>query len=206
MEVKDLFSDTGAASAPRSLADLNAQIAAAAPGVAGGTRPVFGEGPLGAAIAFVGEQPGDQEDLAGRPFVGPAGQLFDKALDEVGIVRAEAYVTNAVKHFKFVERGKRRLHQRPNAGEIKHYRWWLRIELDLVGPRLVVALGATAVQALTGKALPVTANRGETRFDDRPGYITVHPSYLLRLPDLASRRAAWDAFQDDFERIRVLAA
>ena len=114
------------------------------------------------AIAFVGEQPGDQEDLQGRPFVGPAGQLLDRALAEAGIDRSEAYVTNAVKHFKFVQRGKRRLHQRPTAGEVTHYRWWLKNELDLVGPRLVVALGATAVLALAGKPLPITANRGET--------------------------------------------
>ena len=141
--------------APASLADLNALIAAAPPMVEGGTRAVLGEGPVGAAIAFVGEQPGDQEDLQGRPFVGPAGQLFDRALTEAGIDRAEAYVTNAVKHFKYVQRGKRRLHQRPTAGEVKHYRWWLKQELDLVGPRLVVALGATAVLALSGKAMPV---------------------------------------------------
>ena len=151
--------------------------------VEGGTRAVLGEGPVGAAIAFVGEQPGDQEDLQGRPFVGPAGQLFDRALAEAGIDRAAAYVTNAVKHFKFVQRGKRRLHQRPTAGEVAHYRWWLKQELDLVAPRLVVALGATAVLALAGKALPVNANRGPTTFDNRRGYITVHPSYLLRIPD-----------------------
>ena len=103
--------------------------------------------------------------------------------------RSGVYVTNAVKHFKYVQRGKRRLHQRPTAGEVKHYRWWLKTELDLVGPRVVVALGATAVLALAGKALPISANRGETRFDNRRGYITVHPSYLLRLPDEAEKAA-----------------
>ena len=146
--------------APHSLTELNALIAAAPPMVEGGTRAVLGEGPIGAAIAFVGEQPGDQEDLQGHPFVGPAGQVFDRALAEVGIDRGSAYVTNAVKHFKYVQRGKRRLHQRPTAGEVKHYRWWLTQELDFVAPRLVVTLGATALLALSGKALPLGANRG----------------------------------------------
>ena len=172
----------------------------------GGTKAVFGEGPVGAAIALVGEQPGDQEDLEGRPFVGPAGRLLDKALAEAEIPRDETYVTNAVKHFKYVQRGKRRLHQKPNAGEVKHYRWWLRQELDLVGPRVVVAMGATAVLALVGRALPIGKNRGETRFENRLGYITVHPSYLLRLPDEAAKRAEWRAFVADLERVRELAA
>ena len=191
---------------PQSLAELNGQIAAAPPMVAGGSRAVLGEGPVGAAIAFVGEQPGDREDLAGRPFVGPAGQLFDRALAEAGIDRAAAYVTNAVKHFKYVQRGKRRLHQRPTNGEVTHYRWWLKKELDLIGPRLVVALGATAVLALAGKPLPITANRGETRFDNRLGYITVHPSYLLRLPDEADKEEAYAAFRADLARVREIAA
>ena len=190
---------------PRTLDELNRLIAAADPMVEGGTRAVLGEGPVGAAIAFVGEQPGDQEDLQGRPFVGPAGQLLDRALAEVGIDRSKAYVTNAVKHFKYVQRGKRRLHQRPTAGEVTHYRWWLKKELDLVGPRLVVALGATAVLALAGKPLPITANRGETRFDNRLGYITVHPSYLLRLPDEADKQEAYAAFRGDLARIREIA-
>ncbi|MBB5224144.1 DNA polymerase [Amaricoccus macauensis] len=190
---------------PNSLDALNRIIASAPPMVEGGTRAVLGEGPLGAAIAFVGEQPGDQEDLAGRPFVGPAGQVFDKALEKAGIDRAGVYVTNAVKHFKYVQRGKRRLHQRPTAGEVKHYRWWLKAELDFVGPRVIVAMGATAVLALTGKALPVTSNRGETRFDNRAGYITVHPSHLLRLPDEAAKRREWDAFVADMRRIREIA-
>ena len=192
--------------APRSLDELNRLIAAAPPMVEGGTRAVPGEGPVGAAIAFVGEQPGDQEDLQGRPFVGPAGQVFDRALAEAGIDRGATYVTNAVKHFKYVQRGKRRLHQRPTAGEVKHYRWWLKTELDLVGPRVVVALGATAVLALAGRALPIGANRGETSFDNRRGYITVHPSYLLRLPDEAEKARAYAAFRDDLVRIREMAA
>ncbi len=111
-----------------------------------------------------------------------------------------------MKHFKYVQRGKRRLHQRPNAGEVTHYRWWLKRELDLVGPRVVVAMGATAVLALAEKSLPITRNRGETRFDNRMGYITVHPSYLLRLPDREAKRAGWDAFVADLERVRALAA
>jgi DNA polymerase len=191
--------------APSSLEALNRLIAAAPPMVEGGTRAVLGEGPLGAAIAFVGEQPGDQEDLQGKPFVGPAGQLLDRAMAETGIDRGKVYVTNAVKHFKFVQRGKRRLHQRPTAGEVSHYRWWLKTELDLVAPRLVVALGATAVLALAGKSLPINANRGPTTFDNRRGYITVHPSYLLRLPDPAEKEKAHDAFRRDLERIRDIA-
>jgi DNA polymerase len=190
---------------PRSLDELNRLIAAAPPMVAGGTRAVPGEGPVGAAIAFVGEQPGDQEDLQGRPFVGPAGQVFDRALAEAGIDRRATYVTNAVKHFKYVQRGKRRLHQRPTGGEVKHYRWWLKQELDFVGPRVVVALGATAVLALAGKPLPIGATRGPTTFDNRQGYMTGHPSYLLRLPDEA-KGAAYAAFRDDLVRVRALAA
>ena len=190
---------------PASLEELNALIAAAPPMVEGGARAVLGEGPIGAAIAFVGEQPGDQEDLQGRPFVGPAGQLLDRALAEIGIDRSATYVTNAVKHFKFVQRGKRRLHQRPTTGEVKHYRWWLQQELDFVAPRLVVALGATALLALAGKALPLNANRGPACFDNRRGYVTVHPSYLLRLPD-EDKAAAWQAFRADLAAIRDLAA
>ena len=125
---------------PKSLAALNRLIAAAPPGVAGGARAVLGEGPLHPDIAFVGEQPGDQEDLAGKPFVGPAGRMLNKALEEAGIDRRKVYVTNAVKHFKFEQRGKRRIHSKPSAGEVKHYRWWLEKELDLVKPKLTVAL------------------------------------------------------------------
>jgi len=168
---------------PKTLEALNSLIAASEPMVTGGTRAVLGEGPLGADIAFVGEQPGDQEDLEGRPFVGPAGAMLDRAMREVGIDRSKVYVTNAVKHFKYEQRGKRRLHQSPTAGEVKHYRWWLTRELDFVAPKLVVALGATAVLALTGKALPVTKVRGPHELGGHKGFITVHPSYLLRIPD-----------------------
>ncbi|MGQ3357092.1 MAG: UdgX family uracil-DNA binding protein [Phreatobacter sp.] len=191
---------------PHSLEELNRIIAGSEPLVPGATRAVLGEGPIGAAIAFVGEQPGDQEDLQGRPFVGPAGQLLDRALAEAGIERSGAYLTNAVKHFKFVQRGKRRIHESPTAGEVKHYRWWLERELDLVRPGLVVALGATAALALAGKAVPVGRNRGPFRFGDRPGFLTVHPSSLLREPDPAAREAAFRAYCDDFRRICDLAA
>ena len=168
---------------------LNAIIAAADPFVSGGTRAVLGEGPLAPALAFVG----------------PAGQLLTRALGEAHIDRSACYLTNAVKHFKFVQRGKRRLHQKPTTGEVQHYRWWLMKELEIVRPRLVVALGATAVLALAGKALPVTANRGPADFDGKPGFITVHPSYLLRLPDEAAKREAYAAFVADLKAAAALA-
>lgn len=190
---------------PKTLAELNAIIEAAGPLVPGATRAVFGEGPVGAAIAFVGEQPGDQEDLQGRPFVGPAGQLLSRAMGEAGIPRDKSYVTNAVKHFKFVQRGKKRIHQKPTAGEVKHYRWWLMKELDLVRPKLVVALGATAVLALAGKPLPIGRCRGPAQFNGYQGYITVHPSYLLRLPDVEEKKRAYQEFLADLQRIADLA-
>jgi uracil-DNA glycosylase family protein len=190
---------------PRTLAELNRIIAASEPLVPGATRAVLGEGPENAAIAFVGEQPGDQEDLEGRPFVGPAGQLLDRAMAEAGLDRGTAYVTNAVKHFKFERRGKKRIHQKPTMGEIKHYRWWLMKELELVQPRLVVALGGTALAALVGKALPLMRSRGPMRFEGFDGFVTVHPSYLLRIPDAAEKRRAYDAFVADLTRIGVLA-
>jgi uracil-DNA glycosylase family protein len=189
---------------PRSLAALNRIITASDSMVKGGTRAVLGEGPLHPDIAFVGEQPGDQEDLAGKPFVGPAGKLLDKALDEAGIDRGEIYVTNAVKHFKYEQRGKRRMHSRPNAGEVKHYRWWLEKELDLVKPKLVVALGATAALALAGKPLAVGKNRGPIMLDGRPGFITIHPSFLLRMPE-ADKARAWKDFIADLKKVRKLA-
>jgi DNA polymerase len=191
---------------PRTLAALNALITAAPPFVKGGTHAVLGEGPLHPELAFVGEQPGDQEDIEGRPFVGPAGALLDRAMHEAGIDRHKCFVTNAVKHFKYVERGKRRLHQRTTAGEVRHYGWWLQKEMDLVNPRLIVALGATAVLALTGKALAITRNRGPAQFNGHKGYITVHPSYLLRIPDEADKHAAYEDFVADLKRARKLAA
>lgn len=188
----------------RSLAALNEAMAAGARPAAGIGRVVFGEGPERAAVAFVGEQPGDQEDKLGRPFVGPAGKLFDRALAEAGIGRRASYVTNAVKRFHFTERGKRRIHQRPGAGDIRHDRWWLERELAIVDPRIVVALGATAVHALAGKALPIARHRGQTRFGDRLGYITLHPSALLRIREEEDRDQAFAAFVADLEAIRML--
>jgi DNA polymerase len=164
---------------------------------------VFGEGPRSARLFFVGEQPGDREDLVGRPFVGPAGLLFDRALADAGIDRHLTYVTNAVKHFKFEPRGKRRIHRKPAAGEIEACRWWLVRELELVDPELVVALGATAIRALSGRSLPVIANRG--RFVDGPGgrgvFVTVHPSSLLRSPDEESRKRDYARFVADLASV-----
>ncbi|MXQ11952.1 UdgX family uracil-DNA binding protein [Microvirga makkahensis] len=190
---------------PKTLEELNAVIAKAGPLVPGATQAVFGEGPDHADIVFVGEQPGDQEDLQGRPFVGPAGKLFDRALREAGIDRSKAYLTNAVKHFKFEQRGHRRIHAKPTAGEVKHYRPWLMRELELVRPRLVVALGGTALLALSGKSTPISRSRGRAQFGPYRGYITVHPSYLLRLPDEATKREAYAAFVDDLRLIHDLA-
>lgn len=154
------------------------------------TRTVMGEGPVDAAIMLVGEQPGDAEDLAGRPFIGPAGTVLDTALAAAGLDRRALYVTNAVKHFKYQLRGKHRLHQRPDTGEIEHCRWWLAAELALVKPRLVVAMGATALQALTGATTGLVSARGRFQplADGGTLFTTVHPAYLLRLPD-ADRRA-----------------
>src|ERR1700712_2435369 len=189
---------------PTSLAAFNRLIAAAPPMVKGATGAVLGEGPLHPDIAFVGEQPGDQEDLQGKPFVGPAGKLLDRAMEEAGIARREVYITNAVKHFKFEQRGQRRMHSKPNVGEVKHYRWWLETELDFVKPKLVVALGATAALALAGKPLAVGANRGPIMLDGRPGFITIHPSFLLRMPE-EDKAQAWQDFVADMQSIRKLA-
>jgi DNA polymerase len=188
---------------PKSLAELNALIAKAGPLVPGATQAVFGEGPVHAHVMFVGEQPGDQEDLQGRPFVGPAGQLLSRAMQEAGIDRNKAYLTNAVKHFKFELRGKRRIHSKPTAGEIKHYRPWLMKEVELVRPKLVVALGASAVLALSGKAIPITKARGPCDFGGQKGFITVHPSYLLRVPD-EEKHAAYRAFVSDLAEVHAI--
>lgn len=161
---------------------------------------MFGEGRAGARIVMIGEQPGDQEDLAGRPFVGPAGRLLDRALKEAGIDQDDVYVTNAVKHFKWVRAGKRRLHKKPNASEITACRPWLDAELELVKPKLIVALGATAAQALLGRQFRVTQQRGqilEVPWAD--GLLaTVHPSSLLRTPP-PDREAAYAAFVQDLK-------
>jgi DNA polymerase len=172
------------------------------------TQTVFGEGPLDATICFVGEQPGDQEDLAGRPFVGPAGQLFDGALQEAGIDRARTYVTNAVKHFKFQQRGKRRLHSKPDGGEIKACRWWIEQELELIRPPLTVALGATAARSLFGKVVTITSLRGRPHElpDGSECWVTIHPSALLRAPDEEGRREGRKQFVADLRKIRDRAA
>jgi uracil-DNA glycosylase len=160
------------------------------------TQTVFGEGPKDAAIMLVGEQPGDYEDVAGKPFVGPAGKIMDRALEEAGIDRKEVYVTNAVKHFKWEPRGKRRIHQKPNACEIAACRPWLEAELRLVKPKLLVCLGATAAQAIFGPSFRVTRERGKvlsSKFAPRV-LATVHPSSLLRQPDEQSREREYKRF------------
>jgi DNA polymerase len=171
-----------------------------------GTQTVFGAGPAPAELMFVGEQPGDKEDLVGEPFVGPAGLMFDKAMDKAGLDRDSAYVTNAVKHFKFEPRGKRRLHKRPNSGEIEACFPWLKREVELVQPQLIVALGSTAARAVAGKVVPVIANRGGTLNSvfGVPMFVTVHPSSLLRVPDPTERKAAFDMFVTDLKKIDKL--
>ena len=165
------------------------------------TQVVFGEGPADADLMFVGEQPGDNEDLAGKPFIGPAGRLFDEIAGRAGVDRSKTYVTNAVKHFKFTPRGKRRIHAKPAAGEINACRWWLEQERELVQPRLIVAMGATAAHALTGDGKGLLKRRGgmeQARGGaGEPVFITVHPSFLLRLPDEESRVREEQAFEDD---------
>lgn len=167
-------------------------------------QTVFGEGPLDALIMFIGEQPGDQEDIAGRPFVGPAGAVFDAALENAGIERTSVYVTNAVKHFKFVAKGKRRIHSKPDAGEIAACRWWIEQERSLVRPPLTVALGATAARSLLGRAVTIGRVRGEPmKLDDGSEcWVTVHPSSLLRMPDHEARREARSLFVRDLKRIK----
>src|SRR3954454_5332296 len=172
------------------------------------TQTVFGEGPLDAAIMFVGEQPGDQEDVAGRPFVGPAGQLLDKALEAAGIDRSTVYVTNAVKHFKFVPRGKRRIHNKPDGGEIAACRWWIEHERELIRPPVTVALGATAARSLVGKVVTISKVRGEPLqlADGSECWVTVHPSSILRAPDEEMRREGKRLFLRDLKLIKARAA
>ncbi|MDQ0463666.1 DNA polymerase [Caulobacter ginsengisoli] len=163
------------------------------------TQGVPGEGPDRARLMIVGEQPGDQEDQAGRPFVGPAGQLFDRAAAQAGLPRERVWVTNAVKHFKHELRGKRRIHQTPNAGEVTACRWWLDAERRLIRPRVVLALGATAATAVFGKATPIGANRGRALQlpDQSQGLVTWHPSFLLRVPDERARDKAFGELVED---------
>ncbi|MFL6795336.1 MAG: UdgX family uracil-DNA binding protein [Sphingomicrobium sp.] len=171
------------------------------------TQTVFGEGARAADVMLVGEQPGDQEDLAGRPFVGPAGAVFDAALEQAGIDRSTVYVTNAVKHFKFIQRGKRRIHNKPDAGEIAACRWWIDHERELIRPALTVALGATAGRSLFGKIVTIGKLRGEPQIlpDGSECWITVHPSSILRAPDDEARREARKLFVRDLKRIKVRA-
>ncbi|WLR98050.1 UdgX family uracil-DNA binding protein [Shinella sumterensis] len=170
------------------------------------TQTVFGDGPPDARIMMVGEQPGDQEDLAGRPFVGPAGKVFDAVLKEAGIARDTLFLTNAVKHFKYEPRGKRRIHQKPDRNEIEHCRWWLAKEVELVKPKLIVALGATAVFALSGERKPLSQLRGKpiTMQGEVVLYPTIHPSFLLRLPDDAERKRQHTLFIEDMQMVRHL--
>ena len=171
------------------------------------TQTVFGDGPATAEFILVGEQPGDQEDIAGKPFVGPAGKVLDRALQDAGIERAKVYVTNAVKHFKFEPRGKRRIHSKPNASEIQACRWWLEREFEAIEPKFVVALGATAAQALSGHAVTISRLRGrETELLGARGLITVHPSYLLRIPDERAKKEEYGKFVADLKLAKRLAA
>jgi uracil-DNA glycosylase family protein len=165
------------------------------------TQTVFGEGPPNAQVMLVGEQPGDKEDIAGKPFVGPAGLMLDRALEEAGIDRKKVYVTNAVKHFKFIARGKIRLHQKPNTSEIRACRQWYEHELALIKPALVVAMGATAAQCVFGKITPINKNRGHLidLDDETKAVVTVHPSYLLRLPDADAKAREYERFVEDLK-------
>ncbi|MEY9164428.1 uracil-DNA glycosylase family protein [Sinorhizobium fredii] len=167
------------------------------------TQLVFGEGPSKARVVLVGEQPGDREDLAGRPFVGPAGRILDECLHEAGIDRTSCYLTNAVKHFKFEQRGKRRLHSRPNAGEIQRCSWWLGAELEKLHPEVVVALGATALSSLLGRRAGVMKNRGDLIATPAgyPVLVTIHPSYLLRIQSREDAAAERDRFVKDLAKI-----
>jgi uracil-DNA glycosylase len=175
------------------------------------TQTVFGEGRKSASIVFVGEQPGDQEDLAGRPFVGPAGRLLNRALEDAGIDRKATYVTNAVKHFKFEPRGKRRIHKKPSDLEITACHQWIERELRIIQPDLIVALGATAARSIFGRATPIEKNRGSVikaanaQTDHEADIlVTVHPSFLLRVPD-EDRDAAYERFVEDLKLIRPYA-
>jgi uracil-DNA glycosylase len=167
------------------------------------TQAVLGEGPRRAAAFFLGEQPGDQEDLAGRPFVGPAGKVLDEALAEVGIPRDDVYVTNAVKHFKWEPRGKRRIHKKPNLTEVKACRPWLETELALIQPRLIVCLGATAAQAILGPQFRITRDHGRFFESSWAPWVTatLHPSAILRMPDEEARLAARRQLLDDLRKV-----
>lgn len=168
-----------------------------------GTQTVFGDGRRRSVVMFVGEQPGNEEDLSGKPFVGPAGRLLDQALEEAGIDRSQTYVTNVVKHFKWEPRGKRRIHKKPNAQEIAACRPWLEAEVALVKPKVIVALGATAAQALLGRQFRVTKQRGQLIESTLALYVmaTVHPSSILRAPDDETRRDEYRRFVNDLKKL-----
>ena len=172
------------------------------------TQTVFGEGSADAPVMFVGEQPGDQEDTIGRPFVGPAGQIMDRAMEEAGLDRRVAYVTNAVKHFKFTPRGKRRIHQTPEVPEIQACKFWLDVERTHVRPRLVVLMGGSAARAGLGRAVTISRERGRPirTADGQTVFVTVHPSFLLRIPDEAAKAREYQAFVRDLEAIKALVA
>ncbi|CDX26795.1 Phage SPO1 DNA polymerase-related protein [Mesorhizobium sp. ORS 3324] len=172
------------------------------------TQTVFGEGPEDAEVIFVGEQPGDQEDRAGKPFVGPAGRMLNATLEDADVDRRKVYVTNAVKHFKFEPRGKRRIHSKPNAGEVQACRWWLDKEIGRIRPRLAVALGSTAAQSLIGRAVPVLKRRGEVieRNDGLRVFITIHPSLILRMREEEDKEAERERFLKDMRKVKQLMA
>ncbi len=167
------------------------------------TQAVFGEGPNSAEILFIGEQPGDEEDRQGHPFVGPSGKLLDRALADAGIDRSVTYVTNAVKHFKFEERGKRRLHKKPNTLEIRACRPWLEAEINLIQPRIIVCLGATAAQAIFGSSYRLTKERGQFVENSWAPNVTstVHPSSILRAPDDEQRHLEYEKFVADLKKV-----
>ncbi|MGO4440945.1 UdgX family uracil-DNA binding protein [Rhizobium sp. RAF56] len=170
------------------------------------TQTVFGEGDAQAKVMLVGEQPGDKEDIAGRPFVGPAGTILDECLAAAGVDRSLCYVTNTVKHFKFEQRGKRRLHAKPNAGEIQRCAWWLGGEIDVLKPELIVALGATALQSLLGSSIGLKKERGRTLDSPSglPVLITIHPSYLLRIRDREEAQLNKRLFIEDLKQISTV--
>ena len=172
------------------------------------TQTVFGEGPADAPAMFIGEQPGDQEDVIGRPFVGPAGQIMDRAMEEAGIDRRTVYITNAVKHFKFTPRGKRRIHQTPDPPEIQACRFWLDVERVQLRPKLLVLMGGTAARAVMRRQVTITRERGRPikLEDGQTAFVTVHPSFLLRVPDEDAKAREYRAFVRDMEAVRKLLA
>ena len=199
--------NTLAKKAPTSLKQLRAEEAQCkrCPLYKHATQVVPGDGPAKARIMMVGEQPGDKEDIAGKPFVGPAGRVLDKAIAEAGIDRAQVFVTNAVKHFKFEMRGKRRLHKKPNAHEIERCRWWIDLERSIVKPRVVVALGATALRSLMGRPMTIGKIRGRVLEMPDGGKMvaTIHPSYILRIDDERDKQAQYRAFIRDLKAAKA---